>query len=335
MDSSITKDESLGGQERPTVQLIVPVYNSGAYIDECFSSLIAQTYGAWEALVIDDASNDGITPQLCDDWTQKDGRIKVWHLDENRGVAHARNKALQFASAEWITFLDSDDILLPNHLQSLVDSVTTFSATMAFTGYYPYQTPKGTRSANGVLAANRVYTTREIIIRSCLEQRGMASYLWRCLFRREVFQAVSFPEGRVFEDYAVFIPLIAQAERIVHTGLATYNYRWRAASLVNSNQLRNLRDYSYALLDRYYQIENCSVLSEKDRKRLLLWPTKRFHQLLHEAQELSKGEERESLIQEISSIISSIGLRTHSLFPYSLRMLFFSIKKRLFELILL
>lgn len=335
MDPSIAKADSIKESHRPLVQVIIPAYNSATYIDACFASLINQTYQNWEALVIEDASNDGLTPQLCDSWAQKDKRIRVWHLEQNRGVAYARNRALQYATAEWIAFLDSDDLLLPNHLQSLVEAVVSSGATMAFTGYYPYQTPKGTRSANGVLAPNKLFTTREIIIRTCLEKRGMATYLWRCLFRREMFTSISFPEGRVFEDYTIFLPLISQAERIVHTGRATYNYRWTPNSIVNTNSVRNLRDYSYALLERYYQIENSLILSERDRTMLLLWPTKRFYQLVHEAEHLPLGVEREALLQELSTMMISIGLRPRTSYPYSLQMLLFSIKKRFFEWILL
>lgn len=98
----------------PIISIIVPVYNTEKYLRRCVDSIIAQTFTDWECLLIDDGSTDS-SPMICDEYAKYDNRIKVFHQD-NRGVSVARNKGIQYAKGEWITFIDSDDYLLEDYL---------------------------------------------------------------------------------------------------------------------------------------------------------------------------------------------------------------------------
>lgn len=335
MDNSVKRDASFVVPTPPLVQVIIPVYNSGVYLEECFSSLYEQTYTHWEAIVIDDASSDGLSPQICDKWAEKDARFKVVHLEENRGVSHARNHGLQHTTAEWIAFLDSDDILLSNHLESLVTAVFKGEASLAFTGYIPYKTPKGTRRPTGLLQSDKIYTTREIFIRTTYDNKGMGNYLWRCLFHRSLLDGIVFPEGRVYEDMSVFLQIISRAERIVHTGQATYKYRWTPSSIVHTKKLRNISDYCYALFEVYCLVERTPLLSPKDRKRLLVWPIKRIYQGRRSLICLPHSEEQTMLVQEMESMMKAVGLNPNLKVHHAFLMFFFSLKKRVYERILL
>ena len=89
------------------ISIIIPVYNVEKYLDECINSIVFQEYRNLEIVLVDDGSPDK-SPQICDEWAQKDSRIKVIHK-ENGGVSSARNIGLQHASGDYITMLDSDD----------------------------------------------------------------------------------------------------------------------------------------------------------------------------------------------------------------------------------
>ena len=92
---------------RPIISIIVPVYNTEKYLDQCIQSVLAQTYTNWELLLIDDGSTDS-SGAICDKYAAEDNRIRVFHK-ENGGVSSARNLGLDNAQGEWISFVDADD----------------------------------------------------------------------------------------------------------------------------------------------------------------------------------------------------------------------------------
>ncbi len=100
------------------ISVIVPVYNVEKYIDKCIQSIYYQTYINFECLLIDDGSTDG-SSAICDTWAKKDNRIKVFHT-KNQGVSAARNLGLKYSSGEFITFIDSDDYVDSDYLDSLI-----------------------------------------------------------------------------------------------------------------------------------------------------------------------------------------------------------------------
>lgn len=98
----------------PTISVIVPVYNTEKYLSKCIDSILAQTYTDFELLLIDDGSPDR-SGAICDEYAKRDTRIRVFHKP-NGGVSSARNMGLDNARGEWITFVDSDDTIVPNFL---------------------------------------------------------------------------------------------------------------------------------------------------------------------------------------------------------------------------
>ena len=91
----------------PFFSIIIPVYNVAPYLRECLDSVLAQTFTDWEAICVDDGSTDD-SGAILDEYVARDKRFRVIH-QKNAGVSAARNRALQVALGEWITFLDGDD----------------------------------------------------------------------------------------------------------------------------------------------------------------------------------------------------------------------------------
>lgn len=100
------------------VSVIVPIFKAEAYIDECISSLIKQTYKALQIILVDDGSPDNCS-HICDNWASKDDRILVIHK-MNTGLSDSRNVGIESAKGKWIVFVDADDIVSENLIEALV-----------------------------------------------------------------------------------------------------------------------------------------------------------------------------------------------------------------------
>lgn len=114
------------------VTVIVPVYNSESTLRRCFDSIRAQELKDFECIIIDDGSKDG-SPQICDDYAAQDARFRVVHK-VNGGVSTARNEGLELARGEWVTFIDSDDAIKPDHLSTLT-GLTNAYIDLVVTGF--------------------------------------------------------------------------------------------------------------------------------------------------------------------------------------------------------
>ena len=102
------------------ISVIVPVYNTAAYLKGCMESILAQTFEDFEVLLVDDGSTDE-SPALCDAYAEQDRRVKVIHR-ANGGVSAARNQAVEQATGEWICYVDSDDEVKPDYLKTMVEA---------------------------------------------------------------------------------------------------------------------------------------------------------------------------------------------------------------------
>lgn len=108
----------------PLISIVVPVYNVEDYLMECVDSLVAQTYNNLEIILVNDGSSDK-SPEICDEYTNRDSRVKVIHK-ENGGLVSARNAGYEKVTGKWFMFVDSDDILLKDCCQELVDKLDDY-----------------------------------------------------------------------------------------------------------------------------------------------------------------------------------------------------------------
>lgn len=98
----------------PLISVIVPIYNVEKYLARCVDSIVNQTYKNLEIILVDDGSPD-LCPQMCDDYAEKDSRIKVVHK-KNGGLSDARNAGMAVSTGEYISFIDSDDYVSDDFL---------------------------------------------------------------------------------------------------------------------------------------------------------------------------------------------------------------------------
>lgn len=103
---------------QPLISIVVPVYNSESHLTDCLESIRFQTYTEWECIVVDDGSDDQ-SGKICEGFMSSDSRFRVVH-QPNKGVGAARNKGIQLSRGEYITFIDSDDIVHSGYLSDFI-----------------------------------------------------------------------------------------------------------------------------------------------------------------------------------------------------------------------
>ena len=120
-------------QEKPLISVIVPVYNVAPYLPICLNSIINQTYNNLEIILVASTSKDN-SVEICDEYAGKDSRISVIHCPPN-GLSDGRNRGIEAAHGEYLSFIDSDDFVAPNYLENLLSAIKTSNADFACCKY--------------------------------------------------------------------------------------------------------------------------------------------------------------------------------------------------------
>jgi glycosyltransferase involved in cell wall biosynthesis len=115
------------------ISLIIPVYNAEKTLDRCINSIQNQTFSDWEAILIDDGSQDR-SGEICDWYADKDLRIHVFH-QTNTGVSGARNRGLSVANGDYLMFIDSDDAIQESYLMNYITTINRMDVDVVIGGY--------------------------------------------------------------------------------------------------------------------------------------------------------------------------------------------------------
>lgn len=226
----------------PKISVIVPVYGVQAYLDRCVSSICKQTFEDLEVILVDDGSPDDC-PAMCDAWAGRDLRIRVIH-QKNAGAAAARNCGLDHARGQYYSFVDSDDYIEPDMLETLVKALETEQAQMALCNFvYEKQ------ETDSYISPQTPQIENSVIDESAYWEGYFSPYTvyyvvpWNKLYRKELFAKVRYPEDkRRNEDEFVLQPLVAQCERIVCLNYVGYHYVQRIDSTMQSGNNKNYLD---------------------------------------------------------------------------------------------
>lgn len=213
--------------EKPLISVIIPVYNTETYLDKCVRSVLMQDYDNFELILVDDGSTDS-SSQIMDDLAEQDSRIVVIHK-ENGGQSSARNVGLDRAKGAYISFVDSDDHVTPDYLSYLLslfpeDDGCRISACNHLIVRGEHGT-ENTGEGDRVLARKEAF--EEVLFHGCIDVAP-----WGKLYRREIFETIRFPEGRIFEDTWLFGSILNATDRISFGSKPCYNYIIRESSTV-------------------------------------------------------------------------------------------------------
>lgn len=216
--------------ERITV--IVPVYKVEPYLAQCVDSVLAQTWQNWECILVDDGSPDGC-PAICDEYAERDPRIRVIHK-ANGGLSDARNAGLDAAGGDYITFLDSDDVLHPQFLEVLMAGIQSEGADLSICGYCRFSGEQPRENASG---ESRVLTRVQALgMLNEWRSEEATEMVVACmkLYRRALFDGLRFRKGVLHEDEFLTHEVLDRCGRVVRNSAKLYYYRINEQSIMGT-----------------------------------------------------------------------------------------------------
>lgn len=207
----------------PKVSVIVPVYNVERYLWDCLNALRAQTVSAIEIICVDDASTDASSALLAKA-ARQDARVKVLRHSSNLGLSAARNTGMQAASAPWLIFVDSDDLVSRRLCERTLFAADMTGADVVFYGHATFT--DGSSPPPEPAVAEPVTIARSALLR-------LKAFAWTKLIRREFMQSagIAFPEGMCFEDIPVHWRLVLESRTPVYLDERLVWYRQRQGSI--------------------------------------------------------------------------------------------------------
>ena len=249
-------------KENLRISVIIPVYNTEKYIEECVDSVLAQTEPFWEIIIINDGSSDG-SGRICKKYSLQYDNIRFVE-QENIGLGATRNKGIAMATGDYIVFVDSDDCVARNMNKTLRQILSQVQAEVI---YYaaeikndmgvelennPYLRKKDicNRDMSGIDFFVKIYGYNYIVSACC------AIYHREFLLQKNIW----FPEGMVYEDNPFFLDVVAYTQRIRCIEDKLYIRRYREGSITTGRITENkCRDYITAHCMMWDKLKNSNI----------------------------------------------------------------------------
>lgn len=213
---------------QPLISVLVPCYNVERYLRKCVDSILNQTYKNLEIWLVDDGSPDSCG-QFCDEYAKIDDRIKVIHK-ENGGISDARNVAVDHATGEWITFVDSDDYVSVEYVETLYNLVQKYDCEVSvacFRNFYEGLDPQVPSFVCEDEKMTPMYAVEQMFY-----QEKFDTAPWGKLYHRRLFEkGIRYPKGLVFEDFHTTFLLLLESNGVAFTSKVIYFYLLRASSI--------------------------------------------------------------------------------------------------------
>lgn len=292
---------------KPLISVIVPCYNVEQYLPKCIDSILNQTYKNIEIFLVDDGSPDRCG-EICDEYAKRDNRIKVIHKT-NGGLSDARNVAIDVATGEYITFVDSDDFIVSDYVETLYKLVEENDAQIGVTWLKCFD--EGTEPVADVHEGKtlKVFSAEEAL-QSMFYQKNFDTAAWAKIYHRSLFDSIRYPKGWLFEDLPTTYRLMRKCKRVAFTNYMSYYYLIRKSSIEGApfkpakfesciNIVNQLKQDRASMPRNIQKAMNCRIVSFV------------FHILLDVPKE--QNEMRQALIDEIKQ------LRWSVLFDYKAR----------------
>lgn len=213
--------------ETISLSVIIPVYKVEDTLGRCVESVLSQDVDGMEVILVDDGSPDGC-PALCDEWAGRDPRVRVLHK-ENGGLSDARNRGIEMAGGQYVTFVDSDDWLMPDTYRRLMLWLSRHSGCDILEFQLRHVGGEGCGERLRLALQDRIYrSARQYWLQTKAWEH---CYAWNKIYRRTLFGDVRFPVGRVFEDVYTLPLLLAKEPQVATVSHGTYCYAWNGKGI--------------------------------------------------------------------------------------------------------
>lgn len=228
------------------VSIIIPVYNSELFLTRCLDSVINQTYKNLEIIIVEDGSSDN-SLNICKKYEKKDNRVKVLLNGSNEGMAFSRNKALDNATGEYITFIDSDDYVELDYIETLYNLIKEDDYDVSICGHIDMNYEK------------KYILNQEQAFKLLITDENFCISCWGKLFKRYLLSGVKFFDVQC-EDRSFSFRVFSKVKKAIYLTVSKYNYCVRKDSY-------SFMDYDIKDLDRISQTkiftENVTCLYPK------------------------------------------------------------------------
>lgn len=221
---------------QPLLSVIIPVYKVEKYLRQCVDSVINQTYKNLEIILVDDGSPDNCG-KICDEYAQKDRRIKVIH-QLNKGVSAARNLGTKLAQGEYITYVDSDDWLDVCMYEELFKVLNEYKLDMVRCAAFESDGNSKKVIAPKKEYANKLFTDKEVFERYFDE--FLCKVIWNTIYEAKIVKGIMSPDGYRSEDNYVSGMYLYRSKRMMIIDTPLYYYRKNPESITNSGNIRSI-----------------------------------------------------------------------------------------------
>lgn len=237
-------------QNSGLLSIIVPVYNVESYLEACLNSLLGQEYSNLEIILINDGSIDG-SLEICQLYQKRDKRIKLYSQN-NVGLAITRSRGLDYANGEFITFVDSDDEVLP---KTYVEALRVLSENPRCDQVqFPLHKRVGTPSQEIISNRGEAIYGSEQMLHAWVVDREISWIVCNKIFRREVIDDLRFKPGVVYEDNLFVAQQLQRSKGICFSHKGGYLYYYRGESITNTFTDKNMYDMITIHIDIYNEL---------------------------------------------------------------------------------
>lgn len=214
----------------PLISVIVPVYNDAKYLDGCLSSIISQTYKNLEIIVVNDGATDD-SPKIIKKFAADDARIKVIE-QQNQGLSAARNTGLKQATGRLVAFIDADDDVSVNYFEYLFKLMYRHRADLSICAIW--ETINGKNPLHYGRGKKEKVLNCEEALTAMLKEDGFNVSAYAKLYKKELFDGVEFPIGKIHEDLGTTYKTILRCNKIAYGPKPKYHYNKHSGSLSTS-----------------------------------------------------------------------------------------------------
>ncbi len=217
----------------PIVSVVIPVYNAEVHFPACLASITAQTFDAWEAILVDDGSTD-TSAALCDEAAAADPRFRVIHK-ENGGVSRARNDGIDAARGKYILFIDADDNVRPTYFERMVDTAERYGTDLVMSGYDRFIDDWESHINASIFPVALTQKIEDFLMLYTQPRTNLFGItIWAKMFRRDMLNEHNLrfdPEITYEEDCNFMVDCLAHLRTVAAVGEALYRYRLQRDSL--------------------------------------------------------------------------------------------------------
>lgn len=233
------------------VSVIVPVYNVEKYLDRCITSLLKQSYGKLEIILVNDGSTDdsGI---ICDSFAHNNSSIRVIHK-KNGGLSSARNSGMEIMRGDFFTFVDSDDWIEPNYVKELLNNLKISNVDIVQCGFRKIN-EKYEITYDSCIYSEMLLSPNDILD-SFFKTQNLQTMACMKLYRTDMFGDIRFEDGRNNEDTIFFADIIDRIKNIKIIDDKLYNYYINPDSIMHSHI--NIKKVEDAFYSAEYMLNKC------------------------------------------------------------------------------